>query len=298
MNELYAHIGPETDVPAGDIGVGGREIGYLFGQYKKLTRSFNGTLTGKGQVWGGSLLRPEATGYGVAYFTEEMLNNIGDSIKGKRVAISGFGNVAWGAVKKVNELGGKAVTLSGPDGVIYDPEGITGDKVDYMLQMRYSGRDEVAQYAERFGVEFRANRKPWEVPVDVALPCAIQNELNEDDAKHLIDNGCKAVVEGANMPTTAKAMHMLQHAGVLFAPGKAANAGGVACSGLEMSQNRMGMQWTEEEVDEKLHRIMRRIHKICIDSAEDSGHPGDYVSGANIGGFLNVARAMQEQGVY
>ncbi|MCG6920803.1 MAG: NADP-specific glutamate dehydrogenase [Acidobacteria bacterium] len=296
MSELFRHIGPETDVPAGDIGVGTREIGYLFGQYKRLTRNFDGALTGKALEWGGSRLRPEATGYGVAYFVEEMLRDAGESLEGKTVAVSGFGNVAWGVVQKVTELGGSVVTLSGPDGFVYDPDGVRGDKVDYMRTMRLGGRDAVQQFGERFGVEFHPGRRPWVVPCDVAIPCAIENELDEGDAEMLLKNGCRCVVEGANMPTTREAVRTLQEGGVLFAPGKAANAGGVAVSGLEMAQNRSGESWSAERVDAALRAIMTRIHEICTGAAECYGHPGDYVIGANIGGFSRVAEAMMSQG--
>ena len=296
MTSLFHHIGPETDVPAGDIGVGAREIGYLFGQYKRLTRNFNGVLTGKGLDWGGSRIRPEATGYGVAYFVEEMLRGKHESLDGKIVAVSGFGNVAWGVVQKVTELGGKVVTLSGPDGFIYDPDGVSGDKIEFMHEMRLGGRDEVQQYADQFNVKFHPTLRPWIVPCDVALPCAIQNELNEKDAKTLVGNGCGCVVEGANMPTTPEAVHILQNSGMLYAPGKAANAGGVAVSGLEMAQNRSGQSWDAERVDTMLHSIMVNIHEICTNSAEQHGRAGDYVVGANIGGFTRVADAMLDQG--
>ena len=298
MTELYHFIGPDTDIPAGDIGVGAREIGYLYGQYKRLTRSFGGSLTGKGLGWGGSVLRPEATGYGVVYFTEEMLRTRNESLDGKTVIVSGFGNVAWGVVKKVNDLGGKVVTLSGPDGFIHDPDGVRGEKVDFMLAMRFSGRDEVRQYAERFGVEFHPGKRPWNVPCDVAIPCAIQNELDEKDALLLVRNGCTCVVEGANMPTTKRALEVFQDApGLLFAPGKASNAGGVAVSGLEMTQNREGRHWEAERVDATLRTIMVNIHETCTVAAEQYGCPGDYVAGANIGGFKRVADAMIDQGV-
>ena len=296
MTELYRHISSDTDVPAGDIGVGGREIGYLYGQYKRIVNSFEGVLTGKGRNWGGSLIRPEATGFGVVYFAKEMLKTKGESFDGKTVALSGFGNVAWGAVQKVNELGGKVVTLSGPDGFIYDPEGIKGEKIDYMLEMRASGRDRVQDYADQFGCEFKANERPWSTKVDVALPCACENELGEDDAKALIDNGCMAVAEGANMPTTLEATKMFLDAGLLFAPGKAANAGGVACSGLEMSQNSTRCSWTREEVDRRLHEIMVNIHEACIAASNRYGFKGNYVAGANIAGFTKVADSMIEQG--
>lgn len=297
MSELYRHIGPATDVPAGDIGVGAREIGYLFGQYRKLTGTFSGALTGKGQEWGGSRLRPEATGYGIAYLTEEVLGEQDESLRGKTVLVSGFGNVAWGVVKKVTELGGKVVTLSGPDGYIYDPDGVRDEKIDEMIVMRLSGRDCVREYADRFGVEFRPGQRPWSVPCDVAIPCAIENELGEADAKDLVKGGCRWVIEGANMPTTQDAVRILQDAGLVFVPGKAANAGGVAVSGLEMAQNGQGIRWAAEDVDESLKRIMRDIHGICTTAAEEYGSPGNYLLGANIGGFLRVARAMQDQGL-
>lgn len=297
MTTLFHHIGPETDVPAGDIGVGAREIGYLFGQYKRLTRAFNGTLTGKGLNWGGSRMRPEATGYGVAYFTEEMLQGRHESLDGKIVTVSGFGNVTWGAVQKVTELGGKVVTLSGPDGFIYDPDGVSGDKIDFMREMRFGGLDEVKQYADHFHVKFQPAERPWVVPCDVALPCAIQNELNEKDAANLVANDCRCVVEGANMPTTPEAVEILQDSGMLYAPGKASNAGGVAVSGLEMTQNREGLGWDAERVDKTLKSIMANIHEICTRSAEQHGRAGDYVVGANIGGFTRVANAILDQGV-
>ncbi len=297
MTELYRHIGPNTDVPAGDIGVGGREIGYLFGQYKRLTNEFTGVLTGKGINWGGSLIRPEATGFGATYFAQEMLATKGTSFDGKRVAVSGFGNVAWGAVQKINELGGNVVTLSGPDGFVYDPDGIKGEKVDYMLKLRSSNKDAVEDYATEFGVEFHRGKKPWAVKVDVAMPCATQNEIYEDDAKMLLENGCMCVCEGANMPTTIEAYHMFDEAGILYAPGKASNAGGVATSGLEMSQNSMRLPWPREEVDQRLHEIMQRIHNACLETADKFGTPGNYVNGANIAGFLKVANAMLDQGL-
>ncbi len=296
MTELFRHIGPDTDVPAGDIGVGGREIGFLYGQYKKLRNEFTGVLTGKGINWGGSLVRPEATGFGVTYFVEEMLKVKGDSLKGKTVAISGFGNVAWGAALKVTELGGKVVTISGPDGFVYDKDGIRAEKIDYMLQMRASARDRVQDYADKFKVEFQAGKRPWSVPVQIALPCAIQNELNGEDAKTLISNKVQCVCEGANMPCTPEAVHALQEAKVLFAPGKAANAGGVATSGLEMSQNAMHLNWTREEVDQRLHTIMQRIHSTCLNHGKEGGYV-NYVKGANVGGFIKVADAMLDQGL-
>ena len=297
MSELFRHIGPDTDVPAGDIGVGGREIGYLFGQYKKLVNEFTGVLTGKGINWGGSLIRPEATGFGVTYFAEEMLKTKGMDFKGKKVALSGFGNVAWGAALKITELGGKVVTLSGPDGFIHDPDGIKGEKIDYMLEMRASGRDKVQDYADKFKVKFEAGKRPWSVPVDVAIPCATQNELNLDDAKELVKNGVKCVVEAANMPCTLDAVKYFIENNILFGPAKAANAGGVATSGLEMSQNSMRLSWSANEVDEKLHGIMINIHNACQNAAKEFGTPGNLVNGANIAGFLKVANAMIDQGL-
>ena len=298
MTELFRHIGPDTDVPAGDIGVGGREIGYMFGQYKRLKNEFTGVLTGKGLAWGGSLIRPEATGFGVVYFAQEQLKTKGTDFKGKTVAVSGFGNVAWGAVQKVNDLGGKVVTISGPDGYIYDKDGIKGDKWEYMLHLRATGQDIVAPYADKFkGAEFHAGKKPWCVKVDVALPCATQNELNETDAKELIKNGCVCVTEGANMPCTPEAVEAFMAAKLLFAPGKASNAGGVATSGLEMSQNSIRMSWSREEVDKHLHSIMVNIHEACVTAAKEAGVPGNYVAGANIAGFKKVAEAMMAQGL-
>lgn len=297
MSELFRHIGPDTDVPAGDIGVGGREIGYLFGQYKKLVNEFTGVLTGKGINWGGSLIRPEATGFGVTYFAEEMLKTKGMDFNGKKVALSGFGNVAWGAALKITELGGKVVTLSGPDGFIYDPDGIKGEKIDYMLEMRASGRDKVQDYADKFKVKFEAGKRPWSIPVDVAIPCATQNELDLNDAKELVKNGVKCVVEAANMPCTLDAVKYFLDNNVLFGPAKAANAGGVATSGLEMSQNSMRLSWSSKEVDERLHGIMINIHNACQYAAKEFGTPGNLVNGANIAGFLKVANAMIDQGL-
>jgi glutamate dehydrogenase (NADP+) len=297
MDELFRHIGPNTDVPAGDIGVGGQEIGFMFGQYKRLRNSFDGVLTGKGLSWGGSLIRPEATGFGVTYFAQEMLKTRGQSFEGKTVAISGFGNVAWGAAIKVSELGGKVVTLSGPDGYIFDPEGVSGEKIEYMLELRASNQDIVEPYAERFGCEFYAGKRPWEVKCDVALPCATQNELDGNDAKTLIDNGCFCVSEGANMPSTPEAMKLFIDHAILYGPAKAANAGGVSTSGLEMSQNSIRMSWPREEVDKHLRRIMTNIHQSCLDAADRYGAPGNYVAGANIAGFVKVADAMMAQGV-
>jgi glutamate dehydrogenase (NADP+) len=297
MTELFRHIGPDTDVPAGDIGVGTREIGFLFGQYKRLTREFSGVLTGKGLNWGGSLIRPEATGYGVVYFAEEMLKTRGHSIAGKTVAVSGFGNVAWGAVDKVTQLGGKVVTLSGPDGFIHDKDGIQGEKIHYMLEMRSSARDRVQDYAEKFNVPFYAGKRPWSVKADVALPCATQNELDANDARELLKNGCMCICEGANMPSTLDAVKVFLDARVLYSPGKASNAGGVATSGLEMSQNSMRLPWPKEEVDQRLHQIMKSIHRTCVETAEKYGTPSNYVNGANIAGFLKVADAMLDQGL-
>ncbi len=299
MTELFRHIGPDTDVPAGDIGVGGREVGYMFGQYKRLANEFTGVFTGKGLNFGGSLIRPEATGFGVVYFAEEMLKKVGDSLQGKRVAISGFGNVSWGAALKANDLGAKVVTISGPDGYVYDKDGVSGEKIDFMLAMRASGRDRVQDYADKFkGVEFHAGKRPWEVPVDVALPCAIQNEMNEENAKALISNGCKVVAEGSNMSSTLEAVHLFTETkSLLYAPGKAANAGGVATSGLEMTQNSMRLAWNREEVDTKLRQIMVNIHNACVNAAEEFGHPGNYVVGANIAGFKKVADTMVAQGL-
>jgi len=299
MSELFRHIGPNTDVPAGDIGVGGREIGFMFGQYKRLRNEFTGVFTGKGREWGGSLARPEATGFGAVYFAKNMLKVKDKDFNDKIVAISGFGNVSWGAAQKVTELGGKVVTLSGPDGYIYDPEGInTQDKFDYMLELRASNQDIIAPYADRFAsATFFPGKRPWEQKADIALPCATQNELNEDDAKALVANGLIVLAEGANMPCTPEAVAVIQEAKVLFAPGKAANAGGVAVSGLEMSQNSMRYNWTFEEVDAKLQKIMGDIHDTCVKfGAEADGHV-DYVKGANIGGFVKVADAMLAQGV-
>ncbi len=298
MLELWKIIGPETDVPAGDIGVGGREIGFLYGMYKKLTHEHTGVLTGKGLNWGGSLIRPEATGYGVVYFAKEMLASRGETLENKTVAVSGFGNVAWGAVKKATELGAKVVTLSGPDGYIYDPAGVSGKKIDYMLELRATNEDIVEPYAREFdGVEFIPGKHPWEVKVDVALPCATQNELNEQDAKHLVDNGCICVTEGANMPCTPEAIGVFQNHGILFSPGKASNAGGVATSGLEMSQNALKMNWTAREVDDRLHQIMRDIHHACVKYGKRPDGYVDYVKGANVASFLKVANAMLDLGV-
>ncbi|MEA1896159.1 MAG: NADP-specific glutamate dehydrogenase [Bacteroidota bacterium] len=298
MLELWKIIGPETDVPAGDIGVGGREIGYLYGMYKKLAGEHSGVLTGKGRSWGGSLIRPEATGFGNVYFAKEMLATKKKNFKDKIVAVSGFGNVSWGAVQKVNELGGKVVTLSGPDGYIYDPKGVSGEKIDYMLELRATNDDVVSPYADKFPeAEFHPGKRPWEVKVDIALPCATQNELDGKDAQTLIDNGCFCVSEGANMPSTPEAIEIFHKNKILFAPGKAANAGGVATSGLEMSQNALKLSWTRKEVDDQLHQIMIDIHKSCVEHGETKDGYVDYVKGANVAGFLKVANAMLDQGV-
>ncbi len=300
MSELYRHVGPDTDVPAGDIGVGGREIGYMLGMYKKLTNEHSGgVLTGKGIKWGGSLIRPEATGFGNVYFAKEMLATRGESFKGKTVAVSGFGNVAWGAVIKATELGGKVVAISGPDGYIYDPDGIsTQEKFDYMLELRASNNDIVAPYAKRFpNAKFVAGKKPWEVKVDIALPCATQNELNGEDAKMLVANGCICVSEGANMPCTPEAIEIFHKNKILFAPGKASNAGGVATSGLEMSQNSLRMSWSREEVDQRLHQIMVNIHESCVKYGREKDGYVNYVKGANIAGFIKVADAMLDLGI-
>ena len=295
MTELAKHIGADTDVPAGDIGVGAREVGYLFGQYKRLRNEFVGVLTGKGRPFGGSLIRPEATGYGTVYFAQYMLEKLGQDIKGKTVALSGFGNVAWGAAEKLVQLGAKVVTISGPDGYIYDEKGMTQEGVNYMLELRASNNDVVEPYAEKFGAKFIKGRKPWEVKCDIAFPCAIQNELNEEDAKQLVANGCMMVVETSNMGCTAEAVKYL-NGRVAFAPGKAANAGGVAVSGLEMSQNSMRLSWSAAEVDAKLKDIMKAIHDNAYDTAEKYGRKGDYVFGANVAGFEKVADAMIAQG--
>jgi glutamate dehydrogenase (NADP+) len=299
MLELWNYIGPEMDVPAGDIGVGGREIGYLFGMYKKLKREHSGVLTGKGINWGGSLIRPEATGFGCVYFAKEMLATMGESFKGKTVAVSGFGNVAWGAVQKVNELGGKVVTLSGPDGYVYDPEGVSGEKIDYMLELRSSNEDIVKPYSYEFqSAQFHEGKHPWEVKVDIALPCATQNELNAEDARNLVNNGCICICEGANMPCTPEAIEIIQKHKLLFAPGKAANAGGVATSGLEMSQNSMKLHWRRNEVDDRLHEIMINIHEACVRYGTTESGYVDYVKGANIAGFLKVASSMLDFGIF
>ncbi len=298
MTELCRHIGPTLDVPAGDIGVGPREIGYMFGQYKRIRNEFTGVLTGKGLAYGGSLIRPEATGYGVVYFTEQMLKTKGEKIAGKTVAISGFGNVAWGVALKVNELGGKLVAISGPDGYVYDADGISGEKIDYMVDMRMSGDNRVEAFAEKFpSAVFHKGKRPWESKVDIAIPAATQNELNEDDAKQLVANGVFCVTEAANMPCTLEAIKVFLEAKILFAPGKAANAGGVAASGLEMTQNSIRLNWTSDEVDMRLKEIMVGIHNQCKKYGADNEGYINYVKGANIAGFVKVADAMIAQGV-
>ena len=298
MNELYRHVGADTDVPAGDLGVGAREIGYLFGQYKRLVNRYEGVLTGKGIPYGGSLIRPEATGFGATYYTNEMLTAMGDTIKGKTFVISGFGNVAWGTVKKVTELGGKVVTISGPDGYIYDEDGVsTDEKIGFMLQMRASGHDKVKEYADKFGVPYFPGEKPWGVKADVLMPCATQNEVGMAEAEKIVANGVKYYVEVSNMPTTNEAMAYLKANGVVVAPSKAVNAGGVAVSGLEMSQNSMRYSWTAEEVDAKLKQIMHNIFWNSYNAAKKYGMEGDLVAGANIAGFLKVADAMLAQGI-
>ncbi len=298
MTELYRHIGPDTDVPAGDIGVGAREVGYLYGQYKRLTNEFTGVLTGKGRTYGGSLIRPEATGFGAVYYAVEMLKSYGEDIKGKTFAISGFGNVAWGTAKKVAELGGKVVTISGPDGYVYDADGVvTEEKINYLLEMRNSCRNRVQDYADKFGVPFFAGKKPWGEKVDVIMPCATQNEVGMPEAEQIVANGIKYYVEVSNMPTTNEAMGYLKSKGVVVAPSKAVNAGGVAVSGLEMSQNSMRYSWSSAEVDAKLHDIMKNIFDSSVAAAKEYGMEGDLVAGANIAGFLKVAEAMMAQGV-
>ncbi len=298
MNELYRHIGADTDVPAGDLGVGAREIGYLFGQYKRLVNRYEGVLTGKGLAYGGSLIRPEATGFGAVYYTVEMLKTYGEDVKGKTAVVSGFGNVAWGTVKKLTELGAKVVAISGPDGYVYDPDGVnTEEKISYMLEMRASGRNKVQDYADKFGVEFFAGKRPWGVKADIMFPCATQNEVNLDNAKDIVANGVKYYVEVSNMPTTADAVEYLKEHGVIIVPSKAVNAGGVSVSGLEMSQNSMRYSWTAEEVDAKLKQIMADIYKNSVDAAKKYGMEGDLIAGANIAGFEKVAQAMLAQGI-
>lgn len=297
MNELYRHIGPDTDVPAGDIGVGGREIGYLYGQYRKIRNEFTGVLTGKGIEWGGSLVRPEATGYGSTYFAQEMLKVRGEDIKGKVITVSGSGNVAQYTTEKVNQLGGKVVTLSDSKGYIYDPDGVSGEKFDYFLELKQVRRGRIKEYAEKFNVDYFPGKRPWEVKCDLAFPSATQNEIDAKDAQTLVDNGVMAVSEGANMPSTLEAIDIFLEAGVSFGPAKAANAGGVATSGLEMSQNSLRLAWTREEVDQRLHGIMVNIHKSAYETAERYGKKGNYVIGANIAGFIKVARSMVAQGL-
>lgn len=297
MLELWRHIGPETDVPAGDIGVGAREVGYMYGMYRKLARENTGVLTGKNLEFGGSLIRPEATGFGGLYFVNQMLETSGQNIKDKTVAISGFGNVAWGAALKATELGAKVVTISGPDGYIYDKNGIAGEKIDYMLELRATCNDIVEPYAEQFGAEFVPGRRPWEVKVDIALPCATQNELSEEDARTLISNGVICVGEISNMGCTPEAIDLFLHHKVMYGPGKAVNAGGVATSGLEMTQNAMHIAWTAPEVDAKLQQIMSQIHDQCVRYGRETDGYINYMKGANIAGFLKVAKAMLAQGI-
>lgn len=300
MAELYKHIGPDVDVPAGDIGVGAKEIGYLYGYYRRLRGAFqNGVLTGKGLSYGGSLIRPEATGFGVTYFCEEMLHLKGEGIKGKTVAVSGYGNVAWGVCKKVAELGGKVVTLSGSDGYIYDKDGvITEEKINYLLEIRSSTKGKVKDYADKFRCEYHVGQKPWGVKVDIAMPCATQNDIDLEQAKQIVANGVKFICEGANMPCTNEAIKYFLQNGVIVGPAKAANAGGVAVSALEMAQNSMRLSWRSEEVDEKLHEIMINIHKNAMNAAKEYGFGYNLVAGANIAGFLKVAEAMYSQGIY
>ena len=297
MLELWRHIGADTDVPAGDIGVGGREIGYLYGMYRKLAQMNTGVLTGKNLEFGGSLIRPEATGFGALYFVKQMMETAGHDIKGKTIAVSGFGNVAWGAVTKATEMGAKVVTISGPDGYIYDEFGITGEKIDYLLELRATCNDVVEPYAEKFGAKFVPNRKPWEVKADIALPCATQNELNGDDAKQIIANGTICVAEVSNMGCTPEAIDLLIEHKIMYGPGKAVNAGGVATSGLEMTQNAMHISWTADEVDAKLHQIMSDIHAQCMKYGKQPDGYVNYMKGANIAGFLKVAKAMLAQGI-
>jgi glutamate dehydrogenase (NADP+) len=297
MLELWKYIGPETDVPAGDIGVGGREVAYMYGMYRKLARENTGVLTGKNLEFGGSLIRPEATGFGGLYFVQQMLKTAGSDLAGKTISISGFGNVAWGAALKATELGAKVITISGPDGYIYDENGISGEKIEYMLELRATCNDIVEPYAEKFGAKFVANRRPWEVKTDIALPCATQNELDEHDAENLIKNGVICVAEISNMGCTPEAIELLLHHKVMYGPGKAVNAGGVATSGLEMTQNAMHLAWTADEVDAKLQQIMHEIHAQCVKYGTESDGYINYMKGANVAGFLKVARAMLAQGV-
>jgi len=297
MTELFRHIGADTDVPAGDIGTGAREIGYMFGQYKRLRNEFTGILTGKSLNWGGSLIRPEATGYGSVYFAEEMLKTKGDSIKGKTCVVSGSGNVAQYTVEKINQLGGKVVTLSDSDGTIYDKDGITAEKLAFVMELKNEKRGRIKEYADKFKCEFRAGARPWDIKCDCAFPSATQNEVDGNDAKKLLDNGCILVSEGANMPSRPEAIDQYLAKKILYGPGKAANAGGVATSGLEMSQNSIRLSWTREEVDQRLHGIMIAIHSQCVNAAKEYGQPGNYVMGANIAGFVKVADSMIEQGI-
>lgn len=298
MSELARHIGPNTDVPAGDIGVGGREIGYMFGQYKRLRNEFTGVLTGKGLTYGGSLMRPEATGYGDVYFAQSMLKTKGETFEGKAVAVSGSGNVAQYATEKVTQLGGKVVTMSDSGGYIYDKDGIDVDKLAFIMDLKNVKRGRISEYVDTYtSAEYHEGQRPWSTKVDVALPCATQNELNGDEAKTLVDNGCICVAEGANMPCTPEAIEVFHNAKILFSPGKASNAGGVATSGLEMSQNSLRFNWTAEEVDQKLHKIMLDIHEACVEYGKDEDGYVDYVKGANVAGFVKVADAMLAQGV-
>ena len=297
MSELSRHIGKDTDVPAGDIGVGRREIGYLFGQYKRLANEFSGILTGKALGWGGSLIRPEATGYGAVYFAQEMLGAAGDSLKGKRCVVSGSGNVAQFTAQKLLQLGAVPLTFSDSGGFVYDPDGVDEEKLGFVMELKNVRRGRIKEYANRFACEYHEAKRPWSVPCDAAFPSATQNEIEAADAKALVDNGCRVVAEGANMPSTPEAVEVFRGSGVLFGPGKAANAGGVATSGLEMSQNAMRLSWPAEEVDSRLRDIMRRIFSATAQAAEEYGAPGDYVAGANIAGFVKVADAMLDQGL-
>jgi len=297
MTELFRHIGPDTDVPAGDIGVGGREIGFLFGQYKRLRNEFTGVFTGKGLTWGGSLIRPEATGYGCVYFAEEMLKTRGETFEGKVCTISGSGNVAQYTIEKLNQLGAKAVSLSDSNGTIHDSDGIDDEKLAFVLELKNVRRGRIKEYAKKYGVEYIEGKRPWGIKCDCAFPSATQNEIDGEDAKTLLKNGCTLVAEGANMPSTPEAIEQFLAHKILYGPGKAANAGGVATSGLEMSQNSLRLSWTREEVDERLHNIMIAIHKQCFEAAEEYGQPGNLVMGANIAGFIKVADAMLEQGL-
>lgn len=297
MTELCRHIGADTDIPAGDIGVGGREIGFMFGQYKRIRNEFVGVLTGKALNWGGSLIRPEATGYGAVYFAEEMLKTRNETYEGKICTVSGSGNVAQYTVEKVSQLGGKCVTLSDSGGSIYDPDGIDAEKLAYVMELKNVKRGRIKEYADKFGCEYKPGKRPWDIKCDCAFPSATQNEIDGDDAKTLLKNGCYVISEGANMPSTPEAVNAFLDAKILYGPGKAANAGGVATSGLEMCQNSMRLKWTREEVDEKLNGIMAAIHTQCVEAAEEYGQPGNYVIGANIAGFVKVADSMLDQGV-